>query len=161
MSHRVTEDETQAAQDEEPAANEGKMNGPRVSSRSRARAAARVQRLFRRNHAAWIPLPSSLRETRFLRDFAWSGVSWSGSDPVVAGAPRLPRVPVVSVSRQPGGALGPRFRLFGWLGPFHDGAAGAADEPGASLLSIEINSTGSGKTMVVFFSTPISVRVCR
>lgn len=32
---------------------------------------------------------------------------------------------------------------------------------GCSILSNESISTGSGKTMVVFFSTPISVSVCR
>lgn len=36
---------------------------------------------------------------------------------------------------------------------------GAASEP--ILLSSVSSSMGSGKTMVVFFSTPISVRVCR
>ena len=31
----------------------------------------------------------------------------------------------------------------------------------ASFIHCEIISTGSGKTMVVFFSTPISVKVCK
>jgi hypothetical protein len=37
----------------------------------------------------------------------------------------------------------------------------AGFDPGPSLFSIESSSTGNGNTMVVFFSTPISVSVCR
>src|ERR1035437_7984317 len=43
--------------------------------------------------------------------------------------------------------------------PYFFSAAAIAVAP--SLLNSVIISSGSGKTMVVFFSTPISVSVCR